>query len=278
MMALPPSAALATVWSSRAFRKTIVAVAMAALMMVVPGVVGGASFNCTNARTSAEKAICASPALSSLDEQLAKAYASAIAVSDNPDVVKRQQHEWLRNIRDKCVDETCLKSAYEHRLAQLAAAKQAGWKTFRDTTLGLEFSYPSTRHVKVGCRSSKNCIALTGTPMPHSEYLIAFEVFDGDLEKVAAEEAVFAKRDSGWIARGRFGEHPVVSLVGPGWRGLTSTVDCGISDTRGFHAAAGECMWAVLSNGRRSVVVDTQGIVGADEASMRTVQSLRFLK
>jgi uncharacterized protein len=249
---------------------------LVAIIMIAPSVAIGASFNCSKTGSSVEKTICASKALSSLDEQLAKAYESVILLSDHPDVVKSHQKEWLRNIRDKCQDETCLKSAYEHRLAQLAATKQAEWKTFRDTNLGIEFSYPSNRKVKVGCRNSKSCIALIGKPMPNSEYLIAFEVFDGDLEKIAVEKAVFEKNNNVWIAKGRLGEHSVVPLAGLDWQGLKSTVDCGISDSKGFHAGAGECMWVVLSNGRRSVVVDTQGIVGNDEASMRSIQSIRF--
>ena len=112
--------------------------------------------------------------------------------------------------------------------------------------------------------------------MPNSEYLIAFEVFDGDLEKIAAEKVVFEKHNNVWIAKGRSGEHAVVPLAGRGWQGLTSTVDCGIADRKGFHAGAGECLWVVLSNGRRSVVVDTQGIVGNDAASMRSIESIRF--
>jgi len=248
-------------------------------IMVASGVVvGGASFNCSKACTSVEKTICASKVLSNLDEQLAKAYESVILLSDNPDRVKSQQQEWLRNVRDQCQDETCLKGVYENRLAQLAATKQVKWKSFRDTHIGIEFSYPSNRQAKIGCRGSKNCIALIGKPMPNSDYLIAFEVFDGDLETVAVEKAVFEKKNDGWIAIGRFGEHPVVPLAGPGWQGLKSIVDCGISDSNGFHAGAGECMWVVLSNGKRSVVVDTQGIVGIDEASMRSIQAIRFSK
>src|SRR5215831_3345908 len=247
-------------------------------IMVIPGIVVGASFNCLKASTSVEKTICASKVLSNLDEQLAQAYESAIQSSDNPDRVKRQQQEWLRKVRDQCQDEACLQGAYEHRLAQLAATQQVKWQSFRDTRLGIEFSYPSNRQVKIGCHGSQNCIALIGKPMPHSVYLMAFEVFDGDLETVAVEHAVFAKKNDGWIARGRFGEYQVVPLSGPDWQGLKSIVDCGISDSKGFHAGAGECMWVVLSNGKRSVVVDTQGIVGIDEASMRSIQAVRFSK
>ncbi|MBY4723388.1 MULTISPECIES: hypothetical protein [Burkholderia] len=51
----------------------------------------------------------------------------------------------------------------------------------------------------------------------------------------------------------------------------------GISDPEtGFHAAGGDCYWAVLSNGKRAVVANTQGIVGTDDATMHSVSSFRF--
>lgn len=255
-----------------------VRVILAAAILVAPGVVDGASYNCYRATTSVEKTICANEVLSKLDEQVAKAYKSAILMSDNPGRIKSQQQEWLSNVRNQCKNETCLKDAYENRLAQLTASSQEKWKSFRDTHLGIEFSYPSNRKVRSGCHGSKNCIALIGEPMPNSDYLIALEVFDGDFETVAVDKAVFEKRSDGWIAKGRFSEHPVVPIAGSGWQGLKSIVDCGISDSNGFHAGAGECMWVVLSDGKRSVVVDTQGIVGIDEASMRSIQTFRFNK
>jgi hypothetical protein len=85
-------------------------------------------------------------------------------------------------------------------LAQLDATQQAAWKTFRDTTLGIEFSYPSNREVQVGCRRSKSCIALIGKPMPNSDYFIAFEVFDGDLERFCGEAVL---KHNNVIAKGR---------------------------------------------------------------------------
>lgn len=59
---------------------------------------------------------------------------------------------------------------------------------------------------------------------------------------------------------------------------MCATVDCGVSDSLGFHAAAGEYLWAVLSEGERAVVIDTQGIVGNDEAPMRSIQSIQLLE
>jgi hypothetical protein len=156
------------------------------------------------------------------------------------------------------------------------AGASSTWKRFSDPVLGIEFSYPDDRTVAKGCHGSDRCVALIGRPMPDSDYLVAFEVFDGDLETVAVERAVFRKRKDGWIARGRYTEHPVMPLSGPGWRGIKSVVTCGIATREGTHAAAGECLWVVLSTGKRSVVVDTQGIVGLDEQSRRSIESLRF--
>jgi uncharacterized protein len=248
------------------------------LAMLMPGLALGASFDCAKVKSGVEKTICASVVLTSLDEQLTRAYKAALSASGNSDTVKSQQKEWLRDIRNKCQDESCLKDAYQKRLTQLAATLQVEWKTFRDGKLGVEFSYPSTRKVKKGCRRSPNCIALIGPSMSNSDYLIAFEVFDGDLEKIATANAVFEKSDKGWVARGRFAEYPVESLTGEGWRGIKSTVGCGVSDSKGFHAAMGECLWVALSNGVRSIVADTQGIVGNDEASLHSIQSIRFSK
>ena len=256
-----------------------VIVLMASAILIASGIASGAGFDCAKAVTRVEKMICASEVLSRLDEQLAEAYKSVIRSSDDPDGIKRSQRAWLRDVREPCRDETCLKAVYESRLGQLAAPPgHAAWQCFRDPHLGIEFSYPSDRTVKIACRSSKNCIALIGTPMPNSDYIIAFEVFDGGLETVAAEKAVFEKKTGGWTAAGRSGEYPVEALAGPGWQGVKSIVDCGISDSRGFHAGAGECLWVVLSNGSRSVVADTQGIVGIDDASMQSIQSIRFIK
>lgn len=255
-----------------------VRVLLVLVIMLAPGVVLGASFDCSKASTVAEKTICASQTLSGLDEELEKVYESSLKRSDNPDMVRNQQQRWLRTVRDRCRDEVCLKNAYENRLSELSVTEHEKWKSFRNTRLGIEFSYPRARKVRIGCRGSRNCVALVGKPMPRSDYLIAFEVFDGDLETVAREKAVFEKENDRWIARGRFGDHPVEALAGPGWQGLKATVTCGISDSAGFHGGAGECLWVVLSNGKRSVVGDTQGIAGNDQVSMDTIRTFRFLR
>ena len=59
--------------------------------------------------------------------------------------------------------------------------------------------------------------------------------------------------------RGRGTPQAVERFSGAGWRGMRATITCGISDPEtGFHAAGGECYWAVLSNGKRAAVANTR--------------------
>jgi hypothetical protein len=157
---------------------------------------------------------------------------------------------------------------------QSVGARKAEWLTFRDRGLGIAFSYPSNRRVVRDCRGTKNCVALVGKGARSSSYLIAFELFRGGLETVAVERGIFYKKHDGWVAKRRADTYPAEPIVGPGWQGLKAVVDCGISDSNGYHA--GECLWVVLSNGWRSVVADTLGINGIDEDTMRSIQSIRF--
>jgi uncharacterized protein len=82
-----------------------------------------ASFDCGRASTEQERRICASPALSVLDEVLASAYADARERMD-PDLLKRDQRVWLKYWRNACQDDACLARAYADRLLGLAAMPQ----------------------------------------------------------------------------------------------------------------------------------------------------------
>lgn len=44
-----------------------------------------------------------------------------------------------------------------------------------------------------------------------------------------------------------------------------------------FHAAGGDCLWALISDGKRYVVADTQGILGEDEDTMKSFMSIKML-
>ena len=76
---------------------------------------------------------------------------------------------------------------------------------------------------------------------------------------------------------GRFEPVPVERFAGTGWTGMKAVVTCGVSDAEtGFHAAGGECLWEVLSDGRRSVLATTDGYGEPEEVTGRLLATLRF--
>lgn len=85
-----------------------------------------ASFDCAKASSKMEKAICASPSISTLDGDLGKLYQDA--VSRSPESMRQdlreEQRRWLREVRNACVDDACLQKAYTDRVSVLQKAKE----------------------------------------------------------------------------------------------------------------------------------------------------------
>jgi len=93
-----------------------------------------ASFDCKLAKTPVERAVCASPKLSTLDEQLAQEYGRALhALSPGGAAqLKESQRSWLRFAARVCTSRDpkrhgekpadCLAPEYGRRIAQLAQA------------------------------------------------------------------------------------------------------------------------------------------------------------
>jgi uncharacterized protein YfaP (DUF2135 family) len=93
------------------------------LAQAFPATATAAGFDCAKAATAAEKAICADPALSEGDETLAELYERlAWLQSGDKEGLKRlaaEQQDWLRNRRDPCRDNSCLRSAYIARRGEI---------------------------------------------------------------------------------------------------------------------------------------------------------------
>lgn len=157
-------------------------------------------------------------------------------------------------------------------------APSAGWRIFQDPAFGFSFVYPPGWVAAVGCHGSRSCVGVLEGRRGVDNYVVALEVFAGGLEQIAIDKAIFRPKLDGWVATGRFSDRPVEQVAGDGWRGLQAVVDCGISDRSGVHAAAGECLWAVLSDGRSSVVADTQGSSPITEEVRRVIRSVRFVR
>ncbi len=82
-----------------------------------------ASFDCTKpSLTAVEKQICADSNLSGQDQNLATEYMQVRSVSTGPEreALKKEQQDWLENVRNKCNDHDCLKQAYISRIGQLS--------------------------------------------------------------------------------------------------------------------------------------------------------------
>ncbi|MBS1198471.1 MAG: hypothetical protein H6R18_2256 [Proteobacteria bacterium] len=250
----------------------------ALLFLLAATTAQAASFDCSKAGNKVERLICNDKTLSNLDGDLGKRYQETLELAAAPKEIVQTQRNWLAE-RNRCPDAACLTQAYRERITVLGKTTLAGWKTYRDPRLKISFEYLENRQVKP-CPATfgKDCIALIGHNMAGSDYLIAFHVKTGGLEKVAQEEAGFEQQGSKWMTTfGRGMPVEVEQFSGTGWKGMKATITCGISDKKtGFHAAGGECLWAVMSNGKRSVVADTQGIVGNDANTLRSINSLQF--
>jgi len=108
-------------------------IALAALALAAHPA-AAASFDCARAASKAETVICADPALSKLDERLARNYAGArVAVKEGAGCLQGDQRAWLAR-RDRCDDRGCLEAIYLDRLAELEGL-QPGATATRDLRL-----------------------------------------------------------------------------------------------------------------------------------------------
>ena len=85
------------------------------------GIAQAAGFNCTEAHTRVEQAICADPVLLKLDRRLNQVYQADLAKANPAQrhaLIATERH-WLRDTQGPCRSETCFKQAYYSRLAEL---------------------------------------------------------------------------------------------------------------------------------------------------------------
>lgn len=94
------------------------------LSAVISWAAHAASFDCRKASTRIENLICTDTELSSLDEQLSKAYREALAKGVNKASVKQWQKQWLFLTRDSCADTACLKTVYASHVSELREYSQ----------------------------------------------------------------------------------------------------------------------------------------------------------
>jgi uncharacterized protein len=81
-----------------------------------------ASFDCGGAMNAMEKLICSDIQVSVLDGELQQAYKTALASTgaSGKKALAEEQRNWIRYARSTCLDTTCLREVYTHRIAVLA--------------------------------------------------------------------------------------------------------------------------------------------------------------
>lgn len=87
----------------------------------------GPSFDCANARTSGERAVCSDAGLAALDRQMAAQYRSAFASSDRRTRVEleRSRGRFL-SFRDQCPSDDCIADTYRGRMREIRDIVEEG--------------------------------------------------------------------------------------------------------------------------------------------------------
>lgn len=105
-------------------------------LMATGAAVHAASFDCKRSQTQVEQLICASPEISKLDEDLARAYGIAVQANPKAEEIKDIQKKWLQQ-RNACQSVDCLAVTYQKRIKDLSEIERireerVGDWTYRD--------------------------------------------------------------------------------------------------------------------------------------------------
>jgi hypothetical protein len=157
-------------------------------------------------------------------------------------------------------------------------------KVYRSPQLGIEFGLPSN-WVQERCEKvteAKDCVLFyaprrDGKPDPDN-YALMVEVKKMDLEKAIEDDGLFEKVSGKWMTTGGYVPTRAKQISGDGWRGIYAFTPCGLIEDGNYHAAAGSCLTAILSDGSRSVSMGTGGAISPAMVLRRVVMSLRFIK
>jgi len=120
----------------------------------------GPSFSCAHVTSQVNKLICASPALSALDRQLATVFNNMRGQPLDQTKLQSDENAWLASMRRDCTDEACVQRKYEERLAAL-----------RDQSLRVASPavYEETRPFPAPAAAMAQAQALVGKPCAYRE-------------------------------------------------------------------------------------------------------------
>ena len=87
------------------------------------------SFNCVNARTRGERAVCGDPELASLDRLMAAQYVAALRRADSSEraLLQRTRDAFLGH-RDQCTSDSCVAQTYRGRMREISDIMSGRWQ------------------------------------------------------------------------------------------------------------------------------------------------------
>jgi hypothetical protein len=112
---------------------------------------------------------------------MAQRYAEALARSSNQPALRRQQREWLRNVRDPCGDEACIQSAYQRRKERFE------WTT----TFGQKNELCEEFRVQINRRAGLAAYAVAEEEISHPDATHAIRKADVDGDKIDDQLLLF---------------------------------------------------------------------------------------
>src|ERR1700733_9273846 len=93
---------------------------MLGVAFAAPPYTSGPSFDCGRVHSSINKLICATPDIAALDRKLAADFNNAkYQGGSDGKALQAAEDAWLRDVRNKCADAECLRSAYQARDAKI---------------------------------------------------------------------------------------------------------------------------------------------------------------
>jgi hypothetical protein len=87
------------------------------------------SFDCSNARTKGEVAVCSDAGLATLDRNMTAQYARAVSVAtpEQRDLLRDTAHRFYA-YRDRCPDNRCIGEAYVGRMREIRDIMEGRWR------------------------------------------------------------------------------------------------------------------------------------------------------
>jgi uncharacterized protein YecT (DUF1311 family) len=90
------------------------------------------SFNCSNARSAGEIAVCSDPGLAALDRRMASQFRSAMAdASPEQRAILNQTRDSFLRYRDQCPDNSCVAETYKGRMREIRDIMRGTWQPRR---------------------------------------------------------------------------------------------------------------------------------------------------